>query len=689
MKKLLLTFAAFAALSSAAFAQASAPKGFNYQGVARNASGVPMANTPIKLRLTVHQGTETGTTMFAEYHDVTTNTFGLYNVVVGTGHLITGVFNLDTWGPTAMFMQVEVDPTATGGSYVSLGSSQLMSVPYALYAANGPTGPKGLQGDKGDKGDPGLTGPAGPAGPTGPAGPMGPGSVTSVTAGAGLSGGVITTTGTISMPSVGAAGVWGSSITIPQLTVDAQGRVTNALNMPLPPTYTDLTLVGNGSTGFPLSIAQQGAGLGDVLRWTGTTWSPGAVSGTGTVTSVGTTPGQLTGGPITASGTLGLATTGVTAGTYGSSSQVPVLAVDAYGRVTTISTAPAALTSSGTTNYIPMFTSASNIGNSKMYQLPTSGLVGVGTLTPKATVHATTATDSMAGWFSTSVPTVAYNHPVVQVDYSGATDGVMGLISNTFNVATNNATYGMRGLGTAMGVQGIAQSSKVGGAVKGMEATGFCDGTFSMGVGGYGNNITGAPTTAYGVVGNATGGTTNWSGFFVGDVNIGGNLTVVGTKSFRIDDPVDPANKYLYHSCVESNEMMNMYNGNVTTDASGVATVTLPGYFQALNKDFKYQLTVIGTFAQAIISKEVAGNTFEIKTSVPNVKVSWQVTGVRNDATAQARPMVAEVAKEAANKGKYLDAKAYGKPESMQIGNEVMHSSQKPQTATTAEQSQK
>ncbi|MGC4059168.1 MAG: hypothetical protein QM743_13780 [Chitinophagaceae bacterium] len=89
--------------------------------------------------------------------------------------------------------------------------------------------------------------------------------------------------------------------------------------------------------------------------------------------------------------------------------------------------------------------------------------------------------------------------------------------------------------------------------------------------------------------------------------------------------------------------MMNLYNGNVTTSASGDATITLPDYFAALNKDFKYQLTCIGTFAQAIVSEEISGNTFKIKTDKPNVKVSWQVSGVRQDAAANYYRIVNEV----------------------------------------------
>jgi hypothetical protein len=130
-----------------------------------------------------------------------------------------------------------------------------------------------------------------------------------------------------------------------------------------------------------------------------------------------------------------------------------------------------------------------------------------------------------------------------------------------------------------------------------------------------------------------------------GDLNVNGTLNVRGTKNFKIDDPLDPAHKLLYHASVESSEMMNMYTGNVTTDAHGDAVVELPAWFQALNRDFRYQLTVIGQFAQAIVAQEIRNNRFTIRTDKAKVKVSWQVTGVRHDAYANAHPLQVEVDK--------------------------------------------
>lgn len=105
--------------------------------------------------------------------------------------------------------------------------------------------------------------------------------------------------------------------------------------------------------------------------------------------------------------------------------------------------------------------------------------------------------------------------------------------------------------------------------------------------------------------------------------------------SFKIDHPLDPTHKFLFHSFVESPDMMNVYNGTVTTDEHGFATVNLPPYFEALNKDFRYQVTAIGSFAQATVAKEIDNNQFTIRTSRPRVKVSWQVTGVRHDQYAE------------------------------------------------------
>jgi hypothetical protein len=190
--------------------------------------------------------------------------------------------------------------------------------------------------------------------------------------------------------------------------------------------------------------------------------------------------------------------------------------------------------------------------------------------------------------------------------------------------------------------------------------------------GGVGNNQSLIVTGDTNIDGNlnATGvgtSTTVWAlevdagpSFFSGNLTVSGNLSVGGAKHFMIDDPIDPANKFLYHASIESSEMMNLYTGNVVTDGQGDAVVQLPDWFEALNGDFRYQLTPIGQFAQVIVAKEIENGQFSIKTDKPNVKVSWQVTGVRHDAYAKAHPFHAEVDKP--EPGYYIHPELFGAP---------------------------
>jgi hypothetical protein len=185
-------------------------------------------------------------------------------------------------------------------------------------------------------------------------------------------------------------------------------------------------------------------------------------------------------------------------------------------------------------------------------------------------------------------------------------------------------------------------------------------GLFNYGVAG---NEAGSTGTNIGIYGSSIGGANHYAGYFSGNVTITGNLNVQGNLSkaggtFKIDHPEDPANKYLVHSFVESPEMMNIYNGNTKTDANGYSIIELPSYFEKINKDFRYQLTVIGTFAQAIVKEKVANNKFVIQTNEPNVEVSWQVTGIRADKWANENRVVPELEK--TEKGTYIHPELYG-----------------------------
>jgi hypothetical protein len=130
---------------------------------------------------------------------------------------------------------------------------------------------------------------------------------------------------------------------------------------------------------------------------------------------------------------------------------------------------------------------------------------------------------------------------------------------------------------------------------------------------------------------------------------------------------MDPANKCLNHSFVESPDMLNIYNGIVTLDANGEAVVQLPTWFEALNKDFRYQLTCIGGFAPVYIAEKIRGNRFKIAGGTPGLEVSWQVTGIRQDAWANAHRIVVEEDKPDSERGYYLDPEFFGEPEEKSI----------------------
>lgn len=146
-------------------------------------------------------------------------------------------------------------------------------------------------------------------------------------------------------------------------------------------------------------------------------------------------------------------------------------------------------------------------------------------------------------------------------------------------------------------------------------------------------------------------------------VAVGGSFGGIskGFGNFKIDHPLDPLHKYLQHSFVESPDMKNVYDGLVILDKHGEAWISLPNWFQTLNSDFRYQLTAIGAPGPHLyVASEVADNKFKIAGGKPGSKVSWQVTGVRQDPLAVAHRIQVEVDKPREEQGKYLYPEVYG-----------------------------
>ena len=150
-----------------------------------------------------------------------------------------------------------------------------------------------------------------------------------------------------------------------------------------------------------------------------------------------------------------------------------------------------------------------------------------------------------------------------------------------------------------------------------------------------------------------------------------GNMGASGVKPFRIDHPKDPTGKYLLHYSAESPDVLNMYTGNVVTDANGYATITLPDYFGDINKDPRYTLTVInegGTdFVQAMVVQKVRNNIFAIRTSKPAIEVSWRVDALRNDLWVRTYGAPVQTEKQGRERGLYQHPELYGMPEEMGI----------------------
>jgi len=491
--------------------------------------------------------------VYVERFTTITNQFGLFTVALGTGNVQSGTFAGINWATGNKFLKTEMD-TNGGNNYTNMGTSPLLSVPYALYAASGTPGPIGPQGPQGIQGVPGPAGPQGPQGIQGNAGPAGPQGIQGIPGPTGATG------------DTGAVGPTG-----PQGIQGIQGLPgdTGATGPAGPQGIQGI----QGPTG-PTGFLSSGSAAGNTPYWDGSQW----------------------------------------------------------------------------------VVNSSNIFNN-------GGNVGIGTTTPfrKLQVMSST-TGSTEG--------------VIHAEYTGVTNtGAYGIYAKSSPAdGTGRGGYFVGGDVGAYGFSYAPSASSFG--LIGYAPSGN-SGTLKIGVSGSATGVgvynralegiaSGAATTNYGIYATASGATNNYAGYFSGDIYaVSASASI---KAFRIDHPLDPEHKFLYHSSVESPDMKNIYDGIVETDANGEATVTLPDYFEVLNKDFRYQLTCIREQAQVWIMQETENNNFKIKSDKPNVKISWQVTGIRNDPAAVFYRIIPEVKKKVGEDGKYQVPEAYGKPAVMGIG---------------------
>jgi hypothetical protein len=232
--------------------------------------------------------------------------------------------------------------------------------------------------------------------------------------------------------------------------------------------------------------------------------------------------------------------------------------------------------------------------------------------------------------------------------------------------------YGVQGKSSRHGGTGVYGYSDYYRGVCGHSdsATGvFGESSIGIGVWGYSDS-------SYDIYGYSTRG---YAAYLDGRVYIRGPPEKPG-GSFKIDHPLDPANKYLSHSFVESPDMKNVYDGVVVLDKKGEAEIELPDWFDALNKDFRYQLTaIVAPGPNLHIAEEISdcgvtnysnssssssnnkNSRFKIAGGTSGMKVSWQITGIRKDPWANAHRIKVEEDKSDKERGYYIYPDLYGK----------------------------
>ena len=291
MKTTLLAVLCFVAL----FTFAQIPQSMNYQAIARNSLGAALSHQAIKIRLSIHDGSSTGAIVYQETDTVSTNQFGLFSVYLGSGTVTVGSFGSIVWATGNKYLEVELDPTG-GNSFSSMGTTQLLSVPYALYAetaGSGANGATGATGSQGNQGITGATGANGATGLTGTAGSNGATGVTGATGNLGATGAIGATgvTGVTGATGIGATGATGAT--------GVGGGATG-------PTGATGNNGTNGATGAAGSTGNNGSiGLTGATGPTGSNGNNGVTGATGD-TGIG---GGAT-GPTGNNGTNGV--TGVT-----------------------------------------------------------------------------------------------------------------------------------------------------------------------------------------------------------------------------------------------------------------------------------------------------------------------------------------------------------------------------------------
>lgn len=626
-------------IAASVFAQA--PQKMSYQAVVRDAADALITNQTVGMQISILQGSINGTVVYSETQTPSTNANGLVSIEFGGG---VG-FDMIDWANGPYFIKTETDPNG-GTVYTISGTSELMSVPYALFSANGTPGPEG---------------PQGPQGLAGPAGPL--------------------VTGTSDQTLRHDGSNW---IADNFLKNDGLGIGIN--NSPLSQ-HKFYVFRPDGETGadstciYAYRYGEDGAENG------GTSWSESGIDAAikgysyygnnytagiagynyndfeNSSAIIGSNHNANYWGALAFNDEFSIPWAGffngdvnITGGIRiqgGTPAEGKVLTSDSLGMATWENANPETPWQNNSGN---IFYNSGNVG------------IGSNLTSPYYKLHVVDAQmtfQSGVGHFENIIPsydaagvsgicdeTDSYGYGVYG---KGGWYGVYGEVSSTDSSNTNSHS-GV--VGNCSNTYGGGSNSGLSGGVSNQNSTGGSN----YGVIG-GSYVTGSGSS-YGVYGSVTGTT---SGNKYG-VYASGDMGASGTKSFEIDHPLDPENKYLKHYCTESPEVLNVYRGNVQLDSNGEAIVELPDYFGAININFSYHLTPIGHPSQLYVKEKIRDNRFTIAGGEPGMEASWMVYAERNDLYIQQNPRSKKVEVEKTwEKGKYSRPELYGQPEEMGV----------------------
>jgi hypothetical protein len=590
MKKLLSILILVLTVSSM---MGQTPEKMSYQAVIRDAGDMLLTSTTVGMQISILEGSPTGTAVYVETHMPTTNANGLVSLVIGDGTIVSGVFSSIDWEGDSHFLKTETDPSG-GTAYSIEGTAQLLSAPYALLSKD--TENKNTLDQAYDEG------------------------------GAGLGRFITADAGNI---EITADGDWGLEIIAD----------------------SDWTGLGVSGTTDAAHASIYAGASGDAQSFWGDHAGDGAAfygfhSGAGYLgffEHAGMGPGLdvLLADPTNPFIALRASTAGL-------------------GRVAFFNT------DDNNANVSPTMAVINNAAGPAAEFIIVDEAAGKVNSDPAVLIN---TNGKGPGIFAHSMNIAGGGDANTEPVFFGKHDGYgSGAFLETSKTDNTSSTLEIMNNGAGHG----AHIDSFGNPGVNVETTLYVEQGNSSTVAALGRtavfDLHPAGTSADAAVLIRSGATTGGhsalrvmaaspafkAAVFSGDVDITSDLVVGGSfsaaaKAFKIDHPLDPENKFLIHNSIESDERINIYSGNIITNMEGYATVQLPEYMNALNKDFKYQLTIVDkSFAQAIIWEpmNIGNNSFVIKTNAPEIQVSWQITGTRQDTWAKENPMQVEVNKD-------------------------------------------